>query len=121
MASLLGSPNLTKPNFTADLTLNHQVVLAAFTVLELGLDVVMSWAPGYLLAKMAFLAWCMAPIHENGSNVIFNQVCPVQCLAGYYHMTFIHILDVYYKYGVIIVDNYSYYTMRIVLNGIINY
>merc|ERR1712080_504339 len=43
-------------------------------VLELGLDVVMSWAPGYLLAKMAFLAWCMAPIHENGSNVIFNQV-----------------------------------------------
>ena len=75
VASLLGSPNLTRPNFTADLTLsNHQVVLAAFTVLELGLDVVMSWAPGYLLAKMAFLAWCMAPIHENGSNVIFNQV-----------------------------------------------
>ena len=48
--------------------------MAAFTVLELGLDIVMSWAPGYLLAKMAFLAWCMAPIQENGSNVIFNQV-----------------------------------------------
>ena len=43
-------------------------------MLELGLDIVMSWAPGYLLAKMAFLAWCMAPIQENGSNVIFNQV-----------------------------------------------
>ena len=72
MASLLGSPNLTKLNWL-NLS-NDQVVLAAFTVLELGLDVVMSWAPGYLLAKMAFLAWCMAPIHENGSNVIFNQV-----------------------------------------------
>ena len=40
----------------------------------------MSWAPGYLLAKMAFLAWCMAPIQENGSNVIFNQV--VQMIMG---------------------------------------
>ena len=49
-------------------------------MLELGLDIVMSWAPGYLLAKMAFLVWCMAPIPENGSNVIFNQV--VQMIMG---------------------------------------
>ena len=51
-------------------------------MLELGLDLVMSWAPGYLLAKMAFLAWCMAPIQENGSNVIFNQVVLVQMIMG---------------------------------------
>jgi len=65
---------LTEDKADDMLWLRYWVVLAAFTVLELGLDVVMSWAPGYLLAKMAFLAWCMAPIHENGSNVIFNQV-----------------------------------------------
>ena len=51
-------------------------------MLELGLDIVMSWAPGYLLAKMAFLAWCMAPIQENDSNVIFNQVVLVQMIVG---------------------------------------
>ena len=51
-------------------------------MLELGLDIVMSWAPGYLLAKIAFLAWCMAPIQENGSNVIFNQVVLVQMIMG---------------------------------------
>ena len=62
-------------------------------MLELGLDIVMSWAPGYLLAKMAFLAWCMAPIQENGSNVIFNQVVQMIMGKGWRRELKLHCID----------------------------
>merc|ERR1719192_2151418 len=30
--------------------------------------------PSYLIIKCGFLAWCMAPIEWNGSDVIFNNI-----------------------------------------------
>merc|ERR1712061_341135 len=30
--------------------------------------------PTYLVLKCAFLAWCMAPVDWNGSDVIFNNI-----------------------------------------------
>ena len=30
--------------------------------------------PIYLILKCSFLAWCMAPVEWNGSDVIFNNV-----------------------------------------------
>ena len=55
--------------------LRYWVVLASFSLVELVLDLILSWLPGYLIAKCSFLVWCMAPIENNGSNIIFNTVC----------------------------------------------
>ena len=54
--------------------LRYWVVLSAFSMLELVLDMMMAWMPGYLIAKCVFLVWCMAPVQNNGSNIIFNMV-----------------------------------------------
>eukprot|EP00090_Calanus_glacialis_P012171 TRINITY_DN20652_c0_g1_i1.p1 TRINITY_DN20652_c0_g1~~TRINITY_DN20652_c0_g1_i1.p1 ORF type:complete len:200 (-),score=75.21 TRINITY_DN20652_c0_g1_i1:44-604(-) len=54
--------------------LRYWVVLSSFSILELVLDLMVAWVPGYLIAKCAFLVWCMAPVQNNGSNIIFNMV-----------------------------------------------
>ena len=50
------------------------MVLSSFSILELVLDLMVAWVPGYLIAKCVFLVWCMAPVQNNGSNIIFNMV-----------------------------------------------
>ena len=54
--------------------LRYWVVMSSFSILELVLDLMVSWVPGYLIAKCVFLVWCMAPIQNNGSNILFNMV-----------------------------------------------
>ena len=56
----------------------YWVVLGVFSLVELLLDLVINPLPysfpTYLVLKCAFLAWCMAPVDWNGSDVIFNNV-----------------------------------------------
>ena len=58
-----------------DLTwLRYWVVLAAVHLVEMVVDPLVDFFPGYLLAKCGFLVWCMAPVQNNGANLIFSQV-----------------------------------------------
>jgi len=58
-----------------DLTwLRYWVVLSVVHLVELVIDPLVDFFPGYLLAKCAFLFWCMAPVQNNGANMIFSQV-----------------------------------------------
>ena len=64
---------------TLTLTLSrYWVVLGVFSLVELLLDLAINPLaysfPAYLILKCAFLAWCMAPVEWNGSDVIFNNV-----------------------------------------------
>ena len=56
----------------------YWVVLGVFSLVELMLDLLINPLPysfpSYLIIKLAFLAWCMAPVEWNGSDVIFNNV-----------------------------------------------
>merc|ERR1712113_927272 len=58
--------------------LRYWVVLGVFSLVELLLDLVINPLPysfpTYLILKCAFLAWCMAPVEWNGSDVIFNNI-----------------------------------------------
>eukprot|EP00091_Calanus_sinicus_P024005 TRINITY_DN8391_c0_g1_i2.p1 TRINITY_DN8391_c0_g1~~TRINITY_DN8391_c0_g1_i2.p1 ORF type:complete len:182 (-),score=62.13 TRINITY_DN8391_c0_g1_i2:56-565(-) len=58
--------------------MKYWVVLGVFSVVELLLDPVLNPLtysfPTYLIIKCLFLAWCMAPIEFNGSDVIFNNI-----------------------------------------------
>ena len=54
--------------------LKYWSILSLFSMLELVMDPLVNHFTGYLIAKCAFLIWCMAPIDENGSNLIFSQV-----------------------------------------------
>merc|ERR1711971_1338739 len=58
--------------------LRYWVVLGVFSVLELAADPLLNPLrgsfPAYLIIKCGFLAWCMAPVHWNGSDVIFNNI-----------------------------------------------
>ena len=54
--------------------LKYWSVLSLFSMLELVMDPLVNHFTGYLIAKCVFLIWCMAPIDENGSNLIFSQV-----------------------------------------------
>ena len=58
-----------------DLTwLRYWVVLAVVSMVEMVVDPLVDFFPGYLLAKCAFLVWCMAPGANNGASFIFTQV-----------------------------------------------
>merc|ERR1711874_366490 len=58
--------------------LRYWVVLGVFSLLELLLDLLINPLrysfPIYLILKCSFLAWCMAPVEWNGSDIIFNKV-----------------------------------------------
>lgn len=54
--------------------LMYWVVFAAFSVCEFFSDIFLSWFPFYFLAKCIFLLWCMAPITNNGSRVIYLKL-----------------------------------------------
>merc|ERR1711971_90915 len=58
--------------------LRYWVVLGVFSLVELLLDLLINPLrysfPVYLILKCSFLAWCMAPVEWNGSDVIFNNI-----------------------------------------------
>ena len=56
------------------LWLKYWSVLSLFSLVELLLDPLVHHFTWYLLAKCVFLIWCMAPMEQNGSNLIFSQV-----------------------------------------------
>ena len=58
-----------------DLTwLRYWVVLALVSLIEMAVDPMVDYFPAYLLAKCAFLIWCMAPSPNNGASFVFTQV-----------------------------------------------
>ena len=54
--------------------LKYWILVSVFLTLQIPGDWVLGWAPGFSLAKIAFLLWCMAPIQDNGSVVLFQKV-----------------------------------------------
>ena len=70
--------------------LTYWVVFAAFSVIEYFADFIAGWVvstkcisrkinllffeiPFYWLSKCLFMVWCMAPIENNGSSVIYSR------------------------------------------------
>ena len=61
--------------------LRYRLVLGTLSVVELVLDPLVAPSSNrlvvfslYVVVKCVFLLWCMAPVHHNGSDLIFNQV-----------------------------------------------
>ncbi|XP_051876657.1 receptor expression-enhancing protein 5 [Pristis pectinata] len=53
--------------------LMYWVVYGLFSVAEFFSDILFSWFPFYYILKCAFLVWCMAPISNNGSQLIYRR------------------------------------------------
>jgi receptor expression-enhancing protein 5/6 len=53
--------------------LTYWVVYAAFGIIEYFTDIFLGWVPFYFLAKCAFLVWCMLPMENNGSVIIYHR------------------------------------------------
>jgi receptor expression-enhancing protein 5/6 len=54
--------------------LTYWVVYAAFGIIEYFTDIFLGWVPFYFLAKCGFLVWCMLPMENNGSVVIYHRL-----------------------------------------------
>ncbi|XP_033107971.1 receptor expression-enhancing protein 5-like isoform X2 [Anneissia japonica] len=54
--------------------LTYWTVYSAFGMVEFFSDIFLSWFPFYYLFKMIFLIWCMAPISNNGANVLYHRI-----------------------------------------------
>lgn len=54
--------------------LMYWIVFAAFNIVEIFSDTLLSWFLIYFEAKCIFLLWCMAPISNNGSKVIYQNL-----------------------------------------------
>jgi len=54
--------------------LTYWVVFAAFSVVEYFADFIAGWIPFYWLSKCIFMVWCMAPMENSGSAVIYSKV-----------------------------------------------
>ena len=71
--------------------LKYWIIIAVFTIVQIPCDWILGWAPGFSLGqdlanilkflntllfavKIAFLLWCMAPLQENGSVMLFKLV-----------------------------------------------
>ncbi|PIK35293.1 hypothetical protein BSL78_27880 [Apostichopus japonicus] len=52
----------------------YWVIYAVFTLLECASDAIVKFFPFFYLTKVVMLAWCMAPIEANGSNVLHQNV-----------------------------------------------
>ncbi|EDV53622.1 uncharacterized protein Dere_GG12216 [Drosophila erecta] len=52
----------------------YWVTFAIFTVIEFFSDLLTSMIPFYWLLKCAFLIWCMLPIKQNGSTIIYHKL-----------------------------------------------
>jgi len=54
--------------------LKYWIISAVFMIVQMPCDWILGWAPGFSLVKIAFLLWCMAPLQENGSVMLFKLV-----------------------------------------------
>ncbi|XP_068146948.1 receptor expression-enhancing protein 5 isoform X2 [Drosophila tropicalis] len=54
--------------------LTYWVTFGIFTVIEFFSGVLTSIIPFYWLLKCAFLIWCMLPMEQNGSVIIYNKL-----------------------------------------------
>lgn len=54
--------------------LKYWIIVSVFMVVQIPADWVLAWAPGFSIVKILFLLWCMAPLQENGSVVLFKLV-----------------------------------------------
>lgn len=54
--------------------LTYWVTYAVFSCVEFFSGVLTSFIPFYWLLKCVFLVFCMAPIPQNGSVIIYNRV-----------------------------------------------
>jgi len=54
--------------------LTYWVVFAAFSCVDFFADGIFAYFPFYWLFKVIFLAWCFAPVKENGSQKIYSKV-----------------------------------------------
>uniref|UniRef100_A0A1A8GPL3 Receptor expression-enhancing protein n=1 Tax=Nothobranchius korthausae TaxID=1143690 RepID=A0A1A8GPL3_9TELE len=70
--SIKAIESATKEDDTKWLT--YWVVYGLFSVAEFFADIFLSWFPFYYFGKCAFLVWCMAPTHPNGSIQIYNRI-----------------------------------------------
>merc|ERR1719480_429900 len=52
--------------------LNYWVIFQFITIFEFVVGFFLSIIPGYYIAKLAFVVWCMAPIKNNGCEVLPN-------------------------------------------------
>lgn len=48
------------------------VVFALFSILEYFADFILSWFPLYPIFKLGFIAWCVAPIGQNGAYYLYK-------------------------------------------------
>ena len=63
--------------------LRYWVVLAVVSLIEIIVDPLFDFLPGYLLGKCVFLVWCMLPTENSGGNLIFTQVLFQICFYNY--------------------------------------
>jgi len=54
--------------------LTYWVVFGSFSVVEFFADFIAGWVPFYWLSKCLFMVWCMAPMANNGSAIIYSKV-----------------------------------------------
>lgn len=54
--------------------LKYWVLVSVLMVFQVAGDCLLSWVPGYCLAKASLLIWCQAPLPDNGSVLLFNSV-----------------------------------------------
>ena len=54
--------------------LKYWVLIVALSMVELKLDPLVDYFPWYLLAKGAFLIWCIGPLANNSGTLVFTQV-----------------------------------------------
>jgi len=72
--------------------LTYWVVYAAFGIMEYFTDLLLSWVPFYFLAKCAFLIWCMLPMANNGSMIIYHRL--IKPFVKKHEKTFDEVIDV---------------------------
>jgi len=53
--------------------LNYWVIFQFITIFEFVVGFFLSIIPGYYIAKLAFVVWCMAPIKNNGCEVFYRM------------------------------------------------
>ena len=71
--------------------LTYWVVFSFFHVLEFFSDHLVWWMPFYWLVKTIFLVWCMAPISQNGSMVIYTFI--IKPLYSRHHENIDNVMD----------------------------
>merc|ERR1712012_722573 len=54
--------------------LKYWVLISLFLIIQIPADWILAWAPGFSVVKIMFLLWCMSPIQDNGSVVLFRTI-----------------------------------------------